>query len=262
MAARSRSACSDRGRSAMPLRVPAAPRRVNGPSPARAVPAVPRPAIANRRRRSACYARETGWRHGEPPYKQPVEILLVEDNPDDVDLTLEAFKESGSQTVCTSSRTASRRWRSCATRDRYAGAPTAGSDPARPQPAEEDRPRGAGGDQERSRTCARIPVVVLTTSAADADVARCYELAANCYITKPVDLDEFFAVVRTVDRFWRDVGDPAGALIAPRRVRGMTSRFQLTDDGLERRRARGARRRWRSGCGTRAPPSPPSGRAA
>ena len=51
----------------------------------------------------------------------------------------------------------------------------------------------------------QIPVVVLTTSAADTDVVRSYELAANCYITKPVDLDAFLSVVRLVDHFWRDV---------------------------------------------------------
>jgi DNA-binding response OmpR family regulator len=47
--------------------------------------------------------------------------------------------------------------------------------------------------------------VVLTTSAADTDVARSYQLAANCYITKPLDLDAFLSVVRLVDRFWLDI---------------------------------------------------------
>ena len=48
----------------------------------------------------------------------------------------------------------------------------------------------------------RIPIVVLTTSKAERDVLESYDLHANCYITKPVDVDAFFAVVRSIDSFW------------------------------------------------------------
>jgi CheY-like chemotaxis protein len=48
----------------------------------------------------------------------------------------------------------------------------------------------------------RIPVVVLTTSQAEMDILRAYELHANCYITKPVDLDQFLRVVKAVEEFW------------------------------------------------------------
>lgn len=51
----------------------------------------------------------------------------------------------------------------------------------------------------------RIPVVVLTTSKAEEDVTRCYELGANCYITKPVGLDRFIDVVKSIEGFWLDV---------------------------------------------------------
>jgi CheY-like chemotaxis protein len=51
----------------------------------------------------------------------------------------------------------------------------------------------------------RIPVVVLTTSKAEEDILRTYDLHANCYITKPVDLDQFIAVVRSIDDFWLSV---------------------------------------------------------
>ena len=51
----------------------------------------------------------------------------------------------------------------------------------------------------------RIPVVVLTTSQAEADIQRCYELHANCYITKPVDFDRFTNVVSAVEEFWLKV---------------------------------------------------------
>jgi two-component system, chemotaxis family, response regulator Rcp1 len=48
----------------------------------------------------------------------------------------------------------------------------------------------------------RIPVIVLTTSAAEADILHSYDLQANCFITKPLDLDEFFDVVRAIEDFW------------------------------------------------------------
>jgi chemotaxis family two-component system response regulator Rcp1 len=51
----------------------------------------------------------------------------------------------------------------------------------------------------------RIPVVVLTTSKAEEDIVRTYNLHANCYITKPVDFEKFVSVVRTIDEFWLTV---------------------------------------------------------
>jgi chemotaxis family two-component system response regulator Rcp1 len=48
----------------------------------------------------------------------------------------------------------------------------------------------------------RIPVVVLTTSDADEDILKSYDLCANCYITKPVDLDQFIGVIRSIEAFW------------------------------------------------------------
>ena len=50
-----------------------------------------------------------------------------------------------------------------------------------------------------------IPVVILTTSKAEEDVIRSYELNANCYVTKPVDLDQFMTVVRSIEDFWLTV---------------------------------------------------------
>ena len=48
----------------------------------------------------------------------------------------------------------------------------------------------------------RIPVAVLTTSSTDSDVARTYDLGANCFLTKPVDVDQFVDVVQSIDDFW------------------------------------------------------------
>jgi two-component system, chemotaxis family, response regulator Rcp1 len=56
-----------------------------------------------------------------------------------------------------------------------------------------------------SPTLGSIPVVILTTSASDADILRSYRLHANCYITKPVDLDGFLTVVKSIDSFWLSV---------------------------------------------------------
>jgi CheY-like chemotaxis protein len=48
----------------------------------------------------------------------------------------------------------------------------------------------------------RVPVIVLTTSSAEVDIRAAYDLHANCYITKPVDLDHFITVVRSIEDFW------------------------------------------------------------
>ena len=53
-----------------------------------------------------------------------------------------------------------------------------------------------------SETLAHIPVVVLTTSQAEQDILRAYNLNANCYISKPVDLDQFMKVIKTIKEFW------------------------------------------------------------
>jgi len=55
-----------------------------------------------------------------------------------------------------------------------------------------------------------IPVVVLTTSAAEEDILKSYQLHANCYITKPVDLDQFMKVVKSIDSFWLTIVKLAG----------------------------------------------------
>lgn len=48
----------------------------------------------------------------------------------------------------------------------------------------------------------RIPVVILTTSSAEEDIVKAYDLHANCYITKPIDLDQFIQVVKSIEQFW------------------------------------------------------------
>jgi len=54
-------------------------------------------------------------------------------------------------------------------------------------------------------TLKRIPVVILTGSAAEQDILQAYNLQANCYITKPLDLDQFLKVIRSLEDFWLKV---------------------------------------------------------
>ena len=135
--------------------------------------------------------------------RRAVEILLVEDNPDDIDLTIEAFRESSSVSRLHVVENGVDALAYLRRQGEYA-------DAQRPDLILLDLnlPKKTGhevlAEIKSDPNLRRIPVVVLTTSAADADVTRSYELSANCYITKPLDLDAFFGVVRLVDRFWRD----------------------------------------------------------
>jgi chemotaxis family two-component system response regulator Rcp1 len=130
-----------------------------------------------------------------------IEVLLVEDNPGDVRLTREALKEGK---VCNNLSVVPDGVEALAylrRQGRYA-------DARRPDVILLDLnlPRKDGrevleevkGDPELRS----IPVVVLTSSEAERDIARAYALHANCYITKPVDLDQFITVVRSIEDFW------------------------------------------------------------
>ncbi|GAA0947263.1 response regulator [Virgisporangium aurantiacum] len=136
---------------------------------------------------------------------QPIEVLLVEDDPGDVQLTKEAFEEHKVRnrlTVVSDGVDALAYLR----RD-----PSVYPDAVRPDLILLDLnlPRRDGrevleeikGDEDLRR----IPVVVLTTSAADEDIVRSYNLHANAYVTKPVDFDRFIAVVRQIDEFFVSV---------------------------------------------------------
>lgn len=130
------------------------------------------------------------------------DILLVEDNPDDVDLTREAFKELGATSRLHVVENgidaiAFLRHEGC-----YDHAPT-------PDLVLLDinLPRRSGHEVleaiKRDPLLRRIPVVMLTSSAAESDLARSRALGADGYVTKPVDLDDYLRVVRTIDDLWR-----------------------------------------------------------
>ena len=62
--------------------------------------------------------------------------------------------------------------------------------------------RGVLAEVKQDPALQHIPVVVLTSSQAEQDIARAYELHANCYVTKPVDLDQFVKIVQSIEQFW------------------------------------------------------------
>jgi CheY-like chemotaxis protein len=131
----------------------------------------------------------------------PIEILLVEDSPGDVRLTQEALRDAKVQNnlhIASDGMEAKNfLWR----QGKHANAP-------RPDLILLDLnlPKKSGQeileDVKLDPSLKSIPVVILTTSEAGEDILRSYQLHANCYITKPVDLDQFLKVVKAIDNFW------------------------------------------------------------
>ncbi len=130
-----------------------------------------------------------------------VQILLVEDNLADIELTLEALEEAKLAN------------RVAVVRDGaealdYLHRRGAHTDAVRPDLVILDLnlPKRNGqevlADLKQDVALRRIPVAVLTTSAAEADVLRTYDLGANCYLTKPVDVQQFLDVVQSIEHFW------------------------------------------------------------
>lgn len=138
------------------------------------------------------------------PGPEPVEILLVEDNPGDVRLTQEALKEGEMEHNLNVVGDGEEALDFLHQQAEFEEAP-----PTHLVLLDLNLPKRDGREvlaeikeDERLR---RIPVIVLTTSEAEQDVMQTYDLHANCYITKPVDLDEFVDVVQSIERFWLSV---------------------------------------------------------
>lgn len=131
----------------------------------------------------------------------PVEILLVEDNAGDVRLTQEALKEGKLSVNLTVARDGLEAMEILRQRNGHAS-----SKPPDLILLDLNLPKKDGREvlQEIKNDpgLKRIPVVILTTSAADADIAATYGAHANCYITKPVDMDRFIDIVKTLEQFW------------------------------------------------------------
>jgi CheY-like chemotaxis protein len=135
---------------------------------------------------------------------EPIEILLVEDNAGDVRLTREAFKDGKLHTHLSVVADGEEALAFLRREGPYAGAP-------RPDLILLDLnlPRKSGrevlAEIKTDEHLHRIPVVILTSSQAEQDILASYDLNANCYISKPVDLDQFLRVVKSIEEFWLTV---------------------------------------------------------
>ena len=134
-------------------------------------------------------------------FVDPIRILLVEDSPGDVRLTVEALKDGKVRNDLSVVGDGVEALAFLQREGKYADAP-------RPDLILLDLnlPRMDGRELlaiiKQDENLKRIPVVVLTTSEAEVDVLRGYDLNANCYITKPVDLDKFITVIKAIEDFW------------------------------------------------------------
>jgi chemotaxis family two-component system response regulator Rcp1 len=131
----------------------------------------------------------------------PIEILLVEDSPGDVRLTREALRDAKVQNILHVASDGMEATSFLRRKGKFSEAP-------RPDLILLDLNLPKKGGREvleeikQDPSLKSIPVVILTTSSAEEDILRSYQLHANCYITKPVDLDQFLKVVKTIDNFW------------------------------------------------------------
>jgi chemotaxis family two-component system response regulator Rcp1 len=132
---------------------------------------------------------------------RPIEILLVEDNPGDVRMAVEALKDCRVHNNLSVVEDGVEALAFLRGRDRYAG---------RPRPdlilLDLNLPRKDGhqvlAEIKADGELRQIPVVVLTTSENERDVNKAYDLNANCYITKPSGLEQFVAVMKSIQYFW------------------------------------------------------------
>jgi CheY-like chemotaxis protein len=134
----------------------------------------------------------------------PIHILLVEDNPGDVRLTKEALREGKIINELTDVPDGVEALNFLRKKGRYAGA-------TRPDVIFLDLnlPRKDGrevlAEIKDDPDLRRIPVVVITSSSSEEDVLRSYDLHANCYVSKPVDLEQFVSVVKSIEDFWMGI---------------------------------------------------------
>ncbi len=136
--------------------------------------------------------------------ERQIQILLVEDNSGDARLTLEALKETRLYNKLQHVADGVEALAYLRREGRHANAP-------RPDLILLDLnlPRKDGrevlAEIKADQELRRIPVVVLTTSQSEEDISIAYDLNANCYVAKPVDLDNFIKVVRIIEEFWLNI---------------------------------------------------------
>jgi CheY-like chemotaxis protein len=137
----------------------------------------------------------------DTPNPEPIEILLVEDNPGDARLAIEALKESKVQNTIHHVKDGVEAMRFLNRQAEHAGTP-----PPDLILLDLNLPRKNGREVltevKENPELRQIPVVVMTTSEAEKDLLESYDLHANAFIVKPMDLDRFIEVVRAIETFW------------------------------------------------------------
>jgi chemotaxis family two-component system response regulator Rcp1 len=132
---------------------------------------------------------------------KPIEILLIEDSPGDVDLAREALEDTKIRNTLHVVSDGEEAMAFLHHRGKYADAPRPGL-----ILLDLNLPRKDGREVlkeiKSNDNLKRIPVVILTISSEEEDVLRSYNLHANCYITKPIDLQQFLKVVKSIEEFW------------------------------------------------------------
>ncbi|MBE0517380.1 MAG: response regulator [Methanophagales archaeon] len=134
-------------------------------------------------------------------FGRPIEILLVEDNPGDVRLTQEVFKESKILNRLSVVMDGVEAMAFLQRKDKYLNAPCPDLILLDLNLPKKDG-REVLAEIKSNEHLKSIPVVVLTISKAEEDILKAYKLYANCYITKPIDLDQFIEVVKSIEDFW------------------------------------------------------------
>ena len=134
----------------------------------------------------------------------PVEILLVEDNPGDARLAIEALKDAKVRNKLHWVKDGVQAMEFLRREGEYSHAPTPGV-----VLLDLNLPRKDGREVlveiKSDEDLRRIPVVILTISADEEDILRSYDSHANCYITKPLDLDRFIQVMKVIEDFWLEI---------------------------------------------------------
>jgi CheY-like chemotaxis protein len=132
---------------------------------------------------------------------QPIDILLVEDNPADVRLTREAFKETAIRSSLSVVGDGMAAMEFLHRTGSYAGAPVPDIVLLDLNLPKKDG-REVLKEIKHDPKLGLIPVVILTTSRDEDDIMKTYSDHANCYITKPIELDAFGRVIRLIEEFW------------------------------------------------------------
>ncbi|MCJ7621179.1 MAG: response regulator [Anaerolineae bacterium] len=134
----------------------------------------------------------------------PVEILLVEDNPGDARLAMEALKDAKVRNKLHWVKDGVQAMEFLRREGEYSHAPTPGV-----VLLDLNLPRKDGREVlveiKSDEDLRRIPVVILTISADEEDILSSYDSHANCYITKPLDLDRFMQVMKSIEDFWLEI---------------------------------------------------------